>query len=843
MKRLIALLLVLTLLPLPSVFAEKEPANQVIPQEAYDAVTEDVWDDIVALEDKEVLAKRGADATEQDYAAIVEKVAAAVEASDTYVEDSLNRNGAFLTWETTEGVVCGYSPRMRAQTRQAKAPRTDTALDREETVSFATKNSPTASNVAVFQPYYGLDDSFTDQYQEEGARIAGYTGGSYTLYTGSNASISNIAKAVQNSAVVVFDSHGDTDYYNPYNALDCTSRANTSYILLQTGAGLTAKDQGMATGTYGNYYHAFYGGVNSIGMQFYYVDGTVIANHMTKSAPNNLVWMATCLGMATEGLEKPLMKKGVGVTYGYSQAVTFANDYLWEQTFWSFIRQGYDVGNSIAFMKEYGGSWDLSPKLYDYYGWYYDEDTAYTISQARSTYCAFPIVVSASDYYPGKGNVDNLQTVYSDWTLPSGCAHTTTYEYVVDAMCEVPGTISEICSVCGMMVSSKPIPATGHSFDGGYVSIPSTESTPGEYVYTCLTCGATMKEVIPPNQSTPESCPSADFTDVHRTYWYHPYVDYALSTGMMNGVGSHKFDPEGALTRAMLVTILYRISGNPSVEGLSHPFTDVPANLWYSNAVTWAYDQNIVNGVSKTSFAPDDKITREQIVTILYRYNGGGLALGNLSDYPDGNSVSGYARDAMAWAIGAKIINGSDGMIAPQENATRCQVAKILYCYLEDFGKGWKKEYGEALKSLKDSLGSEMTAEYALYDVGNDGIPELFICKGTSEADMEIDIYSFDPYMGLYYITNLTGGHTVLCGWTGHRGLLIQYQQMGYESLTHVYMEDSKLNSVLLYEGIVGGHDPLEPLQMYPLSSLTGLNWDGNPTDNNDAILAPIFNP
>lgn len=879
MKRLIALLLILTMLPLPGVFAAQAPSeeeNRVIPQEAYETVAEDVWQDIAALEKKEVIAKRGTKATEQDYAAIVEDVAAAVEGSDTYVEDSLNRNGAFLTWETTEGVVCGYSPRLR---QQAYTTSTTAAASQEEIPLPALKNTSTSTAVTVFQPFYGLDSNFTEQYQNEGRRIAAYTGGSYSLYVREEATIDAIARAMENSAVVIFDSHGDTDYYNPFNPMDYTSGANTSYLLLQTGQGLTAKDQGKVYGPYGEYYHAFYGGTGVSGMNYYYVDGTVIANHMKKSAPNNLVWNAICLGMATDGIAQPLMNKGVGVVYGYSQSVTFVNDIVWEQFFWDFMCKGYDVATAVLHMKEEGGYWDMSPKLYDLQNWYYDGDTVYTVQEAQDYFAAFPIVVSAADAYPGKGNVDGLQTVWTGWKLQGSCPHTDSYTSISAPTCTNPGTTNVYCSNCNALLSSyvsapatghgaeyyretvpatcitqgqadyycgycdqylysAPSPLANHTLDFGTVTVYPTETTPGEAVCTCSVCGKTITEVIPPN-TTYAGCPSANFSDLNRSFWYHSYVDYVLQQGMMNGISSTKFNPEGDLTRAMLVTILYRSVGQPEVTHLSHPFRDVGEDLWYSDAVTWAYNAGIVNGMTADAFAPDSRITREQIVTILYRFNGEEAATGNLDGFPDSQEVSGYARQAMAWAIGAEIINGKSGRIAPLENATRCQVAKILACYLQ--GKKstmWSVSYRTFLKIMD----RDAKPSYVLYDVTGDGIPELIVRTSWLEADAAYDFYTWQEGRGVVCLGTLSGSHMYPAGYAGQEGMLLCFGHMGDEVYFQCTWENGELISRELFrQHTEGEYLPVDYLELYGVEDTQGLTWTENPPDHNYEILAPHF--
>ena len=151
----------------------------------------------------------------------------------------------------------------------------------------------------------------------------------------------------------------------------------------------------------------------------------------------------------------------------------------------------------------------------------------------------------------------------------------------------------------------------------------------------------------------------------------------------MNGTGDGIFEPDGALTRAMLVTILYRSEGEPSVEGLKNPFQDVADGQWYTKAVIWAADKGIVNGTSETTFDPDANITREQIAAILHRYAGKPETKGDLASFPDAATVSDYAKTAMAWAVEKGIIGGSDGKLDPRSNATRAQVAAILMRYLK----------------------------------------------------------------------------------------------------------------------------------------------------------------
>lgn len=175
------------------------------------------------------------------------------------------------------------------------------------------------------------------------------------------------------------------------------------------------------------------------------------------------------------------------------------------------------------------------------------------------------------------------------------------------------------------------------------------------------------------------------YSDLEPNGWYRRYVEYMLEKGYMNGMGGNTFAPNGNVTRAQLVTILYRIAGSPRVAGMNNPFDDVAKGTWYTDAVVWAAENGIVNGVTASAFAPNNNITREQLATILYRYHGGLKPLNNnLYSFKDREAISSYARDAMNWAVGEGILNGSDGLLLPSASATRVQTAAMLTRYLEN---------------------------------------------------------------------------------------------------------------------------------------------------------------
>lgn len=267
-----------------------------------------------------------------------------------------------------------------------------------------------------------------------------------------------------------------------------------------------------------------------------------------------------------------------------------------------------------------------------------------------------------------------------------GCKHEHVKENIVPATCTEDGSKTVVCEDCGETLSTEVIPATGHSFGDWTVTKEATCFEDGEETRTCSVCQAVETRPIFANS---DNCPSKAFTDLDAKAWYHEGVDYALTNGLMNGVGGGKFEPDGQLTRAQLVTVLYRAAGEPDTGKQVNPFTDVADDAWYTKAVIWAANNGIVNGVAKNTFAPDDSITREQIAAMLYRYAGAEAAKEDkLSAFPDAAKVSDWAKEALNWAVASGLINGvadanGTASLEPQATATRAQIATILMRWLE----------------------------------------------------------------------------------------------------------------------------------------------------------------
>lgn len=283
------------------------------------------------------------------------------------------------------------------------------------------------------------------------------------------------------------------------------------------------------------------------------------------------------------------------------------------------------------------------------------------------------------------------------------CTHTDygTTERTVPATCGKAGRVDTICDNCGEVVSTRELPPTGaHVWGNGVVTTAPTETTPGVRTFTCTVCGQTRTEAIPATGASTctggPSCPSYGLHDVAGPgYWAHEGIDYCVRNRLMSGVGAGTFSPDTACTRAQIVKILYNRSGNQTDYSYYYlPFTDVAPGAWYYNAVAWAYYNDVTSGTSATMFTPNAAITRQQLVTFLYRYTvkyapefTGNAA--PISAFPDAGSVANWAYAAMSWAVGNGLIQGNahdNGLdyLDPNGSATRAQTATIImrYCQL-----------------------------------------------------------------------------------------------------------------------------------------------------------------
>ena len=276
---------------------------------------------------------------------------------------------------------------------------------------------------------------------------------------------------------------------------------------------------------------------------------------------------------------------------------------------------------------------------------------------------------------------------WGEWVVAQEPTYTTTgYRY-------------HICARCNARVGEDIPKLHEHAWDAGVVTQKPTATEPGVKTFTCTVCGAIKTESIPAT-GVPSVCPGGPtcpgyaFRDMPApTDWSHEGLDYCIYRGYVAGTSASTVAPTGVCTRAQLVSILYRIQGEPTtVAGyelakLRAPFNDVPRGQWYTDAIWWAKLTGVVSGTSATTFDPSGEITREQLAVILYNYTkqfapGSLTATGSLAGFPDAGSVSSWARTEMAWAVGNGLISGtgSGGVayLSPQGSATRAQVAAIL---------------------------------------------------------------------------------------------------------------------------------------------------------------------
>lgn len=246
-----------------------------------------------------------------------------------------------------------------------------------------------------------------------------------------------------------------------------------------------------------------------------------------------------------------------------------------------------------------------------------------------------------------------------------------------------------------------------HTWDAGVVTQKPTVAEPGVRTYTCTVCGQTKTEAIPAT-GVPETCnggpacPGYAFRDMPApSIWSHEGLDYCIYHGYIAGTSATTVTPDGECTRAMIVSILYRVQGEPAkvngyeLKKLAAPFDDVERGYWYTDAIWWAKLTGVVSGMSPSTFAPDDPITRAQLAVILYNYTKqfapeSLTETGSLTGFPDADSVPSWARTAMAWAVGNGLISGvgenGASYLRPEGCATRAQVATILMNYDKALG-------------------------------------------------------------------------------------------------------------------------------------------------------------
>ena len=246
------------------------------------------------------------------------------------------------------------------------------------------------------------------------------------------------------------------------------------------------------------------------------------------------------------------------------------------------------------------------------------------------------------------------------------------------------------------------------------------------------------------------------FTDVPASHWAHDDITYVYENDLMNGTDGSLFSPESTTTRAQVVTVLYRLAGQPAADW-ENPFWDVPASAWFHDAVTWAWENDITGGVSSTHFGAGNAVTREQLATFLYRYaqdqGYDTSARADLSGYSDAGLVSSYATEALSWANATGLITGTTATtLSPQGSATRAQVATILSRFCQDVIPGGYVSPAHMIRNLEDSTLSKKDTLVAMAEVLlDDGFAPAFVAGILGNILVEGDCGRFESSA---YISN-----------------------------------------------------------------------------------------
>lgn len=246
------------------------------------------------------------------------------------------------------------------------------------------------------------------------------------------------------------------------------------------------------------------------------------------------------------------------------------------------------------------------------------------------------------------------------------------------------------------------------------------------------------------------------FTDVSASHWAHDDITYVYENDLMNGTDGSLFSPESTTTRAQVVTVLYRLAGQPAADW-ANPFWDVPASAWFHDAVTWAWENDITGGVSSTHFGAGNAVTREQLATFLYRYaqdqGYDTSARADLSGYSDAGLVSSYATEALSWANATGLITGTTATtLSPQGSATRAQVATILSRFCQDVIPGGYVSPAHMIRNLEDSTLSKKDTLVAMAEVLlDDGFAPAFVAGILGNIMVEGDCGRFESSA---YISN-----------------------------------------------------------------------------------------
>lgn len=338
---------------------------------------------------------------------------------------------------------------------------------------------------------------------------------------------------------------------------------------------------------------------------------------------------------------------------------------------------------------------------YDSHFVYIVMDTGYNISTGNrvgaftkgASYGNLPTASRSGYYFAGWKADDGT-------VITNSSVATTSYRHLVPVWTTTPPAKTYTLTVnkgagggsypAGTSVRIVPETMTDRQFAGWYGDLSPVRNSDGSYTVTMPARNVTVTASFSMSNCVyGDDCPSKSFVDVPVTHWGHADVDFTVENGIFRGTGPSTFSPNVEMTRAMVVTVLYRLAGEPSVDGIETSFTDVEKDFYY-NAVIWAQIMRIANGFEDETFRPGDPVTREQLVTFLQRYASNicgvdteSAQYANLADYSDASQIGEYARQSMSWAVGTGLIKGTTNVtLSPMKVATRVEVATILYRFM-----------------------------------------------------------------------------------------------------------------------------------------------------------------
>ena len=313
----------------------------------------------------------------------------------------------------------------------------------------------------------------------------------------------------------------------------------------------------------------------------------------------------------------------------------------------------------------------------------------------RSGYSFQGWYTAGGDKWDFEDPVTNNMTLFAHWSRNSSG----TYQPIIPDSDGGSVSVSPRNPERGEEVTITPNPDEGYEVDEIIVTdrngneVEITDNNDGTYSFIQPTGRVTITVTYAPEKcdgTAADNCPSLAFSDLDTSMWYHEAVDYAIENGLMNGTGNSVFSPETPITRAQVVTVLWRLENEPQVD-YTMTFADVAEGQWYTEAVRWAASINVVGGYSAEEYGTDDFISRQDMATILWRYaeyKGYDVSATADLNYTDAGNIADYALTAMQWACGSGIFEGNgDGTINPTGDTRRCEYAAIMMRFIENVVK------------------------------------------------------------------------------------------------------------------------------------------------------------